>query len=384
MTSQRILFLFLTVAASCMSWLQLTYANNIHFADQLPTLHETQEMAKLSLLVYKFRYHRNFTCDNFPEHRDDETIDIDCHFYLHDEALGTQVLLVSNDVEKYISVVFAGTDDIRTSLQDANIFTKPFGNNDTIFLKDPNARVHAGFNNAVFTDNIWNQVYNQTKALWYRKTTQVNGNDYQLYTTGHSLGAANSMLIATAFATMNNQFPPIKCINFGGPQTGNADWMHYFNSTSHLRDQMSIFRVVLAWDLVARLPEFFYHAGHTVQIDGKTNEVRVYYEHYGNEARGYAGAPTSWYSRSYAWLPFALDDHHIRKYVRHLQDLNETTWAKQFFPTDGTVYDDDQWANPPDDWIQAEEDVPEKELLETSQGEQMGLYQKLKRLLFER
>jgi Lipase (class 3) len=370
--------LFVAMTTFYLSWLHHVQAT-IHFADQLPTLPETQEMAKLSSLVYKFRYHRNFTCENFPDHRDDTTRDIDCHWYLHDEGLGTQVLLVSNDVQKYVSVVFAGTDDLRTSLQDADIFTKPFGNNDTIYLKDPNVRVHAGFNNAVFTDNIWEQIYNRTNALWLQKTS--SGKDYQLYTTGHSLGAANAMLVATAFATLHDRFPPVKCINFGGPQTGNTDWMHYFNTTSPLREQVSIFRVVLAWDLVARLPEFFYHVGHTIQIDGKTNEVRAYYEHYGDESRGYAGAPLSWYSRSYAWLPFALNDHHMRKYVLHVQDLNETTWVKQFFPTDGTVYDDDQWDNPPDDWIVAEEDF-EEEVLDAYHEQDATLYERLKRFLF--
>lgn len=378
MTSQR-LALFLTVAVCYLSWLHRVNAAKVHFADTLPTLQETQEMSTLSSLVYKFRYRQNYTCDNFPDHRDNTTKDINCHFYLHDESLGTQVLLVSNDVLKYVTVVFAGTDDIRTSLQDADIFTKPFGNNDTIYLKDPNIRVHAGFNNAVFTDNIWNQVYNQTKLLWKQKSKHAKGNNgYQLYTTGHSLGAANSMLIATAFATLPNQLPPIKCINFGGPQTGNTGWMDYFNSSSPLRDSVSIFRVVLAWDLVARLPEFFYHVGHTVQIDGKTNEVRVYYEHYGDESRGYAGAPTSWYSRSYAWLPSALNDHHIRKYVERMHDLNETSWAKGFFPTEGTIYDDDQWVSPPDDWIEVEKEV-EGDLMDAyhEEDETTTLYMRL-------
>lgn len=358
----------LKTMAMAASWLHLVQAEP-RFADRLPSLEETQEMAKLSLLVYKFRYHRNFTCDSFPEHRDDDTKDIECHWYLHDQVLGTQVLLVSNDQQKYVALAFAGTDDLRTSLQDADIFTKPFGNNDTIQLDDPNVRVHAGFNNAVFNDNIWTEVYDRTNSLWQEKKRAAK--DYQLYTTGHSLGAANSMLIATALATLDDKkFSPIKCINFGGPRTGNVDWMHYFNATSKLRDRVSIFRVVLAWDLVARLPEFFYHVGHTIQIDGKSNEVRVYYEHYGDESQGYAGAPLGWYSRSYAWLPFALNDHHMRKYVQHLLDHNATTWVEQFFPTDGTVYDDDIWDNPPDDWIQVEEE------------EDMSLYQRIKRLLW--
>lgn len=258
-----------------------------HFADVLPSLGETKEMAVLSRLVYKFRFLQNFTCDNIPEHLDDDTKYIDCHWYFHDYYLGTQVLIVSNQEEEYVAVVYAGTDDLKTSLEDANIFTKPFGNNESVKLDDSAIHVHAGFNNAVFTHNIWEQVRNKTKALWKEKSQASK--DFQLYTTGHSLGAANAMLTATAFAMLDDDFPPVKSITFGAPQTGNANWRKYFNATSPLRDRLSIYRVVLAWDLVARLPEFFYHVGHTVQIDGKTDEVRVYYEHYGDESRGYAG-----------------------------------------------------------------------------------------------
>jgi hypothetical protein len=321
------------------------------FAEEFPTIQEIQEMSKLSLLVYKFHYQTNVTCDTI--NSQDSTYDINCHWYLHDTELGTQVLLVSHDVQKYIAIVFAGTDDIRTSVEDANIFTKPFGNNNTITLpfSDNKIRVHAGFNNAVFTNQIWEQIYNHTKILVEQKPK------YQLYTTGHSLGAANSILTATAIASLKTQshddsssdstatygvsFPPVKCINFGCPQIGNENWKDYFTGTSPLRNNLSIWRVVLAWDLVPRLPELFYHVGHTIQVDGKIDDVRVYYEHYGNATKGYAGAPSGWYSKSYAWFPYALYYHHVHKYVARLNEFNNTfVWPKYFYPVDGTVYDD--------------------------------------------
>ena len=105
-----------------------------NFANEFPTINEIQEMSKLSLLVYKFHYQTNVTCDTINTQDSKDYHDINCHWYLHDTELGTQVLLVSNDVQQYIAIVFAGTDDIRTSLEDANIFTKPFGNNNTITL----------------------------------------------------------------------------------------------------------------------------------------------------------------------------------------------------------------------------------------------------------
>ena len=96
-----------------------------HFADVIPSIGETQEMAVLSRLVYKFKFQQNFTCNNFPEHREEATKDVECHWYYHDDYLGTQVLLLSNDAKKFVTVVYAGTDDLKTSLEDVNILTKP-------------------------------------------------------------------------------------------------------------------------------------------------------------------------------------------------------------------------------------------------------------------
>lgn len=316
-------------------------------ADQFPELTETITMAKLSKLVYQFRYSDPDTkshCDQFNE---ENRSDLSCHWYLHDSDLGTQVLLVSSQEGQFITIIFAGTDDVRTSLEDADIFTKPFGNNSTIRFPDrPDVRVHAGFDNAVFMDNVWEQVYAHTSALLHDHPT------YSLWTTGHSLGAANAILTATALATLGHT---VRSISFGCPQTGNIEWRNYFNGTSPLRETLGIWRVVLSWDLVPRLPELFYHVGHTIQMDGKTeNEVIAYYEHYGNPALGYAGAPTGWYSLSYAWLPFALNYHHMGKYLDHLLRLDSSYWVKDFFPTSAIAHDDDIYDSPPDDWYMTE------------------------------
>jgi hypothetical protein len=262
-------------------------------------------------------------------------------------------------------VIFAGTDDLRTSLEDANVLTMPFGNNDTIYLpnkpdmnkrQQSSIRVHAGFNHAVFMDNIWERVYTRTKAL-----LETNPS-YNLWTAGHSLGASNSVMTAAAFATLGYK---CRSVNFGCPQTGNYWWKEFFrNDTSPLKDTLGIWRVVLAWDLVARLPELFYHVGHTIQLDGSnTSQVRVYYEHYGLEGV-YSGVPFGWSSKSYAFLPWALGYHHISKYVDHLEQLkslnmnqSNNIWPDYFLPSSDPPTDDDYY-DPPDfdDYIVAEYD----------------------------
>jgi len=317
------------------------------YSEVFPSLNDVVSMARLSHLVYEFRSDRNFNCADFASASGNQTEDISCEWYIHDYILGTQVLLVSNKKEKYIAVIFAGTDDVRTSLEDTNILTKNFGNNSTVRLTNDTdqrynkVKVHGGFNNAVFTHDIWEQIYSKTQDLLRQYPL------YSLWTTGHSLGAANAILTATAFASLYHDRTFLS-VTFGCPQTGNRYWRDYFNSTSPLTNNLGIWRVVLAWDLVPRLPEFFYHVGHTIQIDGKTNDLKVYYEHYGDN-RGYAGVPIGWYSKSYAWLPYALYYHHMYKYLEYLEGIEPTSWVKTFCETHSSVYDDDMYDNLPDD-----------------------------------
>ena len=225
------------------------------FSEVFPSWNDVSSMAHLSSLVYKFRSEVDFDCTNFTSFApENETKDLSCEWYTHDYSLGTQVLLVSNKKEEYIAVVFAGTDDIRTSLEDTNIMTKRFGNNSTVQLTDQkyrNVRVHGGFNNAVFKHDIWDQIYDRTQDFLKKHPS------YRLWTTGHSLGGANAILTATAFALLEPD-RKVLTVNFGCPETGNFYWKEFLNKTSHLTDNLGIWRVVLAWDLVPRLPQFFY------------------------------------------------------------------------------------------------------------------------------
>ena len=120
------LFGFLTGIAH--SWESTNVNESPPFSEVFPSWNDVVSMAHLSHLVYDFRSVVDFTCANFTSFATkNETNDLSCHWYTHDYNLGTQVLLVSNKKEKYIAVVFAGTDDIRTSLEDTNILTKQFG-----------------------------------------------------------------------------------------------------------------------------------------------------------------------------------------------------------------------------------------------------------------
>lgn len=225
---------------------------------QFPSIDETLEMARLSQLVYSFRDQNETYCDSYSDNNNNN---IRCHWYFHNTELGTQILLVSNKMKKYFAIVFAGTDDVRTSLEDLNIAKKPFGNNSTVKLDSPansNVKIHAGFNDAVFTKGIFDEAYRRLVPLRRRYPSYK-----KIYTTGHSLGAANAILTATGLSLLGQE---VVSINFGAPRTGNDAWRDFLNTTSVLNPHLGIWRVVLGWDIVPRLPDLFTHVGHTIQL----------------------------------------------------------------------------------------------------------------------
>lgn len=244
------------------------------FSDRFPSISETVEMSKLSSLVYDFKDKPEDYCSTFSNAQG-----LKCHWYFHDTVFGTQVMIVSSPRQRYLAIVFAGTNDLITSLEDMDISKKPFGNNSTIRLSDPNIKVHQGFDNSVFS-GVYSEIERRLKRLWIRYPL------YKLYTTGHSLGAADSILTATALAEHAGY--SVVSINFGCPKTGNREWREYLNGTSTLNPRLAIWRIVLGWDLVARLPQFFDHVGHTIQLwsedhykydEDEPNMVECYYRH---------------------------------------------------------------------------------------------------------
>eukprot|EP00934_Nitzschia_sp_Nitz4_P007002 Nitzschia sp. Nitz4//scaffold305_size22082//6383//10884//NITZ4_008581-RA/size22082-processed-gene-0.1-mRNA-1//1//CDS//3329547086//6992//frame0 len=310
---------------------------------------ETLELAHLSDLVYEFKGHPDTYCAQYKKEH------VQCHWYYHDTKLGTQVMLVSNKKLKYLAIVYAGTDDVKTSLEDIDIAKVPFGNNGTVQLDNPDILIHKGFNSAVFVEGVFDQVFARLQQL------QRKHPKYKLYTTGHSLGAANAVLTATALSVLGHE---VVSINFGCPRTGNVPWRDFLGPTSPLNAKLGIWRVVLGWDLVPRLPDFFDHVGHTIQLWGENHYkydkespdvVECYYKHYGDAAKGYAGTPSGWQSKPYAWVPGAIVSHHIAKYVEYLEVLQEKQlWVEEFKKVQPIAYDDDIYNGPPDDWYPTE------------------------------
>jgi len=385
----------------------------------------------------------------------------------------------------YVAVVFAGTDDYQTSLLDIDIWRTEYGDHGNWTLPDNNKEkdddnnkenvrygrstgqgtsrfledkiwVHAGFNGAVFAHGLQNDILTRLEAARRNLTAAVSSSSTttlpQVYVTGHSLGAAASLLSGIGLALYysssghqyhddndddyhnnnnnnnNNNLQPnegrklrgdnnnnvgsrttttdatttevvvVKVINFGCPAVGNRAWRDYIHSAPQL-DNLAIWRFVLGWDIVPRLPSTMLHIGHTVQMegdDGKENGTNVsmatgsrnaretpeeetmgvedrpqrrwlqnnkndnttfagtmgvYYNHYGDKKRSYASVPWGWSSTPYIWVPGAIASHNISRYWRFLyrHEQNNATWLHEFVPTEGpddydntyTVVDDD-------------------------------------------
>ena len=303
-----------------------------------------------------------------------------CLHYSHDYTLGTQVLIVRSTLYNYVAVAYAGTDDWKTALTDGDILTSEFGpsssfvnstNNTSTTTEEKNknekiksvfkglpdgVRVHRGFNSNVFDSEDFVKVLNCVKSARLggkcdgSTTSDVVGPmasvPSPILTTGHSLGAANSVLLGAALHFIYpNEF--IRSINFGCPKVGNTDWSFYINSlqpgkkipssSQHQQQQESgtfeVFRFVNKIDLVPRLPELpvLIHAGHTLQMS-IGGDIRAYYDHIGNESLGYAGVEMGWEASAFAFLPGALDSHPMSHYNEYLDFYkpNSTTYVNEF------------------------------------------------------
>ena len=314
-----------------------------------------------------------------------------CLYYNHDYSLGRQVLIVRNTAKNYVAVAYAGTDDWRTALSDGEILTEAFGprpadnntnvpsiggkhggNISSIFDSVPSkVRVHSGFNNDVFANAGFSTVLQCVSSGRHGGNCDGKKTDnniqttqpYRLYTTGHSLGAASSVIMGAA---LHLTYPSesIQSVNFGCPKQGNLEWSAWIDTLqpnynpSHPergladhRGTFEMFRFVNKIDLVPRLPDplYFQHAGHTLQMSTGGN-VKAYYDHIGNGDLGFAGVPYGWGAAPYVFLPGAIASHMCTHYLDYLHDYlpNTTSYVVNFELVDNNTRSDDE-INPPDD-----------------------------------
>lgn len=303
-----------------------------------PTIDETMLLSRISKQIYDFS-DDEANCETISAKLGSELI---CHLFERDKQ-DTEVVVVSHDKSKILSVVFRGTVDLKNFVTDAEILMRPFcvpeeesdANSSDIQDKkyhsissiscndhsENQIHVHQGFYDSVFGDGLYHRILKSIQDV------KAKHPEYRVITTGHSMGAAASVLTAVALHTeseISNE-EAITSINFGCPLIGNEEWYNWVNS---LRPNLNIWRYVHQHDVVTRLPAIkFWHVGHTLQMDG--DMIRAYYLHYGSSQN--AGVPHGWETYSLISSPIGTYEHLMIHYVNYLEDYGKKHEDATFF-----------------------------------------------------
>jgi len=243
-----------------------------------------------------------------------------------DYTVNDATMVVYDEIQRFIAVVFGGSDTLNDFLHDAEIRKVPFGPKE-----DPineNVGVHNGFNNVLFNKgNKTECLYDRVKSTleeFLDENDSVDSNSYKVITTGHSLGGGLSNLMAAGLtdAWMSESSSSekslgkrVNSISFAPPLVADEDFKEWYESMD-----CSLWRHVLQNDIVARIPTEdinYVVTGHTVWFQDTEDEndgCSTYYGHYGNYSQSYASVPNSYYDR-----PLSIDIHGIANYLEYME-----------------------------------------------------------------
>jgi len=176
---------------------------------------------------------------------------------------------------------------------------------------DSLVKVHRGFNNMVFGGDRYRKI---ADALEMARRENPN---YQVAFTGHSLGAACSIL-AGAYTAWSMPDCQILMVNFGAPRVANTS----FKSWVEDLENASLWRFVYDDDIIARLPPAFAgyrHVGHLFHLE--KSQARAYYRFKGDDDLDLVGAPEwKWniIPSSFDFVEFCTD-HRCSNYPDYLE-----------------------------------------------------------------
>lgn len=213
----------------------------------------------------------------------------------------------SESSSSMVVVIFRGTEDTDDWIADAKIIKDP-----SKFVNAPDdVKIHRGFQNALFDEDIMGQVE--------AKVIELVGEEGEVFITGHSLGGSKAHIAATYLA---DKYPTMKAtmINFGAPRFGNEAYKKWSESLSNL----SAWRYVNDYDAIPRfIPNIFGfdHAGHLFQI-WHGDYAEVFYRQTG-DGENYAAAPWYWYYGASA------SDHYM---INYLKQFNDHIDSSEFWP----------------------------------------------------
>ncbi|KAL5494551.1 hypothetical protein ACEPAI_12 [Sanghuangporus weigelae] len=172
---------------------------------------------------------------------------------LNDAQTDTQGFVVRDDSEKQIIAAFRGSTSIQDFLTDFSIARVPFSSPGV--TNTNNAKAHFGFLSA------FNSVASDMLSA---VSSELQAHpDYELISTGHSLGAALASLGGVSLAS---NFPgaPLQVFTFGQPRTGDSA---YADLAEQLIGVDKLFRAVHTSDGVPTLvPRFLGYEHHETEF----------------------------------------------------------------------------------------------------------------------
>ena len=250
----------------------------------LPSYDDTIDLARLTMLVYE--YEKSFTLDNgetletFVSNLKDGNLDINetrkqaifelaqhaphgkVVKFISDPKTDLQVGVTISEVNKRITVVFRGSESKYDWYYDLSIMKRQLW--DDVY-------VHSGFYNQLHTNNVYEELKNTLVELL------KDHPDYQIYVTGHSLGAALSTLFGFEIAhEFNDQ--NIVIVSFASPRVGNKAFRKTYDEKSNLVH----YRISNDRDIVTAAPMIdYHHAGVNISLTDKIMETFFDYDYNG-------------------------------------------------------------------------------------------------------
>ncbi len=207
-----------------------------------------------------------------------------CRFFA-DKKTDLQVGITLNDKDKRICIVFRGSESSTDWYYDLQVRK--------MCLTD-DIMVHSGFYNQLCSNGVFGDIIDEVhKQL-------IAHPDYNIFVTGHSLGAA----LATLFGYMLSYKvdDKITVVSFASPRVGNASWKKSFEEKANLEH----YRITNNRDIVTAFPNYKYkHVGDNIRIS--ENAVTTFLDYQDD----------SWYDFS-VFRCWSAGDHDCDLYYKHL------------------------------------------------------------------
>lgn len=207
--------------------------------------------------------------------------------FISDEDTDLQVGITISETNKRICVIFRGSESRADWYYDLQVIKKDLGDN---------IRVHQGFYNQLYKNDNYDKITNVVVDLLKQKQYY----DYQVYITGHSLGAALSTLYG--YQLSKNIHQEIVVASFASPRVGNSAFREDFDD----RNNLTHYRFTNNRDIVTAAPMIYYqHVGQNIQLFDDNYKFFPNYEY------------NSWFSFS-LFSCFRVSDHDCDLYYKRL------------------------------------------------------------------